>query len=179
MLNAENAAMRSCVLYGPDYLSLSMRILLAALLIGLFGLGACAPSSTVVPPPSVDSVAIRTEVRAVLDAQVEQWNAGSVRGFMAGYANTDSLMFLSGGTVRRGYEEALYAYIRNYPSTAAMGTLSFSDLHIQPLSPDYAHVWGHWSLRRESDAPGGLFTLLFSRTARGWKVVHDHTSSEE
>ena len=128
--------------------------------------------------PAVDTEAVRTGVRATLDAQVAAWNAGSVRDFMEGYAQTDTLTFLSGGTVRRGWEEALYGYVRGYPDAAAMGTLAFSDLTVHPLSADRALVWGRWRLQRAEDAPGGLFTLLFARTPDGWRVVHDHTSSE-
>ena len=126
--------------------------------------------------------AVRAGVRATLDAQVEAWNAGSVRGFMDGYARADSLTFLSGGTVRRGWEEALYGYVRGYPDASAMGRLAFSDLSITPLSPVRALAWGRWRLQRDGDAPGGgpggLFTLVLASTPDGWRVVHDHTSSD-
>lgn len=131
----------------------------------------------------IDTASVRAGVRATLAAQVAAWNRGSVRGFMDGYVRTDTLTFLSGGAVRRGWEEALYGYVRGYPDAAAMGTLTFSDLTIHPLSADHALTWGRWRLRRAEDAapddgPGGLFTLLLARTPDGWRVVHDHTSSE-
>ncbi|MEM1116792.1 MAG: nuclear transport factor 2 family protein [Bacteroidota bacterium] len=163
-----------------------MPLRLAVLCALALGAGACG---TTTPPEvaspasaSVDAQAVRAGVRATLDAQVEAWNGGSVRGFMEGYARTDTLTFLSGGNVRRGWEEALYGYVRGYPDTEAMGTLAFSDLTTHVLSADRALVWGRWRLQRTQDAPGegpgGLFTLLFARTADGWRVVHDHTSSE-
>ncbi len=148
--------------------------------------------TTVAPPVLVSGAptamtdegarSVRDGVRATLDAQVEAWNAGSVRGFMDGYARADSLTFLSGGTVRRGWEEALYGYVRGYPDASAMGQLEFSDLSITPLSPTRALTWGRWRLQRDGDAPGagpgGLFTLVLASTPDGWRVVHDHTSSE-
>ena len=115
---------------------------------------------------------------ATLTAQVEAWNAGSVRGFMDGYVRSDSLVFLSGGSVRRGWEEALYAYVRNYPDAAAMGTLSFEEIAVRPLGPGRALAWGRWRLQRAEDAPGGLFTLVLAETPDGWRVMHDHTSSD-
>ena len=127
----------------------------------------------------VDRAAVEAGVRAVLDAQVAAWNVGSVRGFMAGYAETDALVFLSGTTVRRGWEEALYGYLRSYPDAAAMGLLSFDEVTVDPLSDVHALVWGRWRLRVDGppDAqPGGLFTLLLVRTDQGWRIVHDHTS---
>ena len=129
--------------------------------------------------PPFDRAEVEAGVRALLDTQVEAWNAGSVRGFMAGYAETDSLVFLSGTTVRRGWEEALYGYLRSYPDTAAMGLLSFDEITVEPLSAVHALAWGRWRLRVDGPAdrqPGGLFTLLLVRTDQGWRILHDHTS---
>lgn len=158
---------------------MSLRLVpVAALASALVG---CA-STPLATPASADASAVEAGVRATLDAQVQAWNAGSVRGFMDGYARTDTLTFLSGGTVRAGWEEALYGYVRSYPDAAAMGQLTFSDLTVHPLSAERALAWGHWRLQRSDDAPGegpgGLFTLLLAATADGWRVVHDHTSSE-
>ncbi len=158
--------------------------LVATALVVLVALAGCRTSQPVAPaaPDVTDPAAVRAGVLATLDAQVAAWNAGSVRGFMAGYAETDTLTFLSGGTVRRGWEAALSGYLRSYPDAAAMGTLSFSDLTVHPITDRRALVWGRWRLQRAGDAagagPGGLFTLLFARTPGGWRVVHDHTSSE-
>ncbi len=158
---------------------MSLRFALLVLVVA-FALGGCA--STVPASSSFDREAVRAGVRATLDAQVDAWNAGSVRGFMDGYAHSDTLTFLSGGNVRSGWEEAFYGYVRSYPDAAAMGQLAFSDLTIHPLSATHALVWGHWRLQRADDAegegPGGLFTLLLAATPDGWRVVHDHTSSE-
>ncbi len=132
------------------------------------------------PVPAFDRAEVEAGVRAVLDAQVEAWNAGSIRGYMEGYAEADSLVFLSGTAVRRGWEEALYAYLRSYPDTGAMGILSFDEVSVEPLSGVHALVWGRWHLLVDGPAdaaqPGGLFTLLFVRTDQGWRIVHDHTS---
>ncbi len=164
----------------------------ASLLVGAFLVAACSGAQTTsdpppndsagsypppVPPPVPGTDAIRADVRAVLDAQVEAWNRGDVRGFMNGYARHDSLVFISGGTLRRGWQDNLYAYMRNYPDQAAMGTLSFENIHIRPLTPDYALVYGTWHLRRADDEPLGLFSLLFHLTDDGWRIMHDHTSA--
>jgi ketosteroid isomerase-like protein len=57
-----------------------------------------------------------------------------------------------------------------------MGTLKFSDIKITQLASDAAIVLGRWQLLRKNDKPHGVFTLLFRRTANGWRIVHDHTS---
>lgn len=142
----------------------------------------CTSTRPALDGGALDGDAIEAGVMATLEAQVEAWNGGSVRGFMDGYVRSDSLTFLSGGTVRRGWEEALYGYVRGYPDAAAMGQLAFSDLSVTPLATDRALVWGRWRLQRQGDAegqgPGGLFTLIFVETPDGWRVAHDHTSSE-
>lgn len=142
-------------------------------------LGACARTPPPNAPTGFDAEEVREGVRATLDAQVDAWNAGSIRGFMEGYARTDTLVFLSGGNIRRGWQESYYAYVRGYPDTDAMGTLSFEEIEIRPLSSLHALAFGRWRLTRENtDGAAGWFSLLVQRTPDGWLVVHDHTSSD-
>jgi uncharacterized protein (TIGR02246 family) len=137
-------------------------------------LAACAAST---PDAPMSEPTPKADIHAVLDAQVAAWNDGSARGFMEGYARTDSLRFASGGTVRRGWQAALDGYERGYPDAAAMGTLRFDSLDVQVLAPDWALVFGRWRLQRAEDAPNGLFTLVFHKRPDGWRIVHDHTSA--
>jgi ketosteroid isomerase-like protein len=116
-------------------------------------------------------------VRAVLDQQVRQWNAGDLDGFMQGYDNSPRTRFASGGDVNLGYQTVFDRYRNRYGDRAAMGTLTFSDVDITVLAPDAAVVFGRYRLQREKDTPSGLFTLLFRKTGEGWRIVHDHTSS--
>ncbi|MEM8556812.1 MAG: DUF4440 domain-containing protein [Bacteroidota bacterium] len=150
------------------------------LLVLLVGCRVTAPD-TLAPAEATaaEATAAEAEIRAVLDAQVAAWNAGSVRGFMEGYAQTDSLRFASRGTVRTGWDETLAGYERGYPDADAMGTLAFSDLDVRLLSRDWALVFGRWRLDRAADTPSGLFTLTIQRRPEGWRVLYDHTSSAE
>lgn len=116
-------------------------------------------------------------VRAVLEAQAAAWNEGDLPAFVSHYLDSPRTRFVSGNTALYGVADLLDRYRRNYPDRAAMGTLSFRDLEIRVLSPDFAFVFGRFHLEREGDAPTGLFTLLFERAADGWKISHDHTSS--
>jgi ketosteroid isomerase-like protein len=118
-------------------------------------------------------------IRAVLDAQVAAWNAGKLEDFMQGYWNSPELTFVSGGRKLMGYDATLDRYRRTYQADGKeMGRLTFGDLEIMPLSKDAAWVRGQFQLIM-SDARelGGRFTLVFRQFADGWKVVHDHTSS--
>lgn len=121
------------------------------------------------------------EIRDVLETQAEAWNQGSIGGFMAGYAQTDTVRFASGGRVWRGWTQTLQRYRESYPDEGLMGRLNFTDLEIWPMSDDYAVVFGRWELTRSEQYQniGGLFTLVFERGPEGWRIVHDHTSSRE
>ena len=43
------------------------------------------------------------------------------------------------------------------------------------LGPEAALVTGRFDLDRKEPATG-RFTLVFRKTNRGWKIIHDHTS---
>ncbi|HVP48333.1 MAG TPA: DUF4440 domain-containing protein [Bryobacteraceae bacterium] len=117
-------------------------------------------------------------IRAVLDAQQAAWNRGDVAGFMSGYEASDSTTFV-GATITRGYQQVLDNYHRRYPTKEKMGRLTFSDIEVKALGAEYASVIGGWHLDRPASAGGdvgGIFTLLFRKTASGWKIILDHTS---
>ena len=116
-------------------------------------------------------------VRALLDAQVAAWNRGDIEGFMDGYARTAELAFVSGDRVTRGWQETLDRYKRSYDTREKMGQLAFTELEVTPLGKDAAVALGRWQLSRAGDNPRGRFTLILKRTEKGWRIIHDHTSS--
>jgi ketosteroid isomerase-like protein len=118
-----------------------------------------------------------TQIRSVLQAQQDAWNRGDIDGFMNGYARSVSTVFISEGTIRRGWQTVRDRYRKKYSSRAKMGTLTFSDLEITLLSSDSAVTSGGWKLKRANDQPHGRFTLILRRLPEGWRVVYDHTSA--
>ena len=120
-----------------------------------------------------------SEIRNVLQSQQEAWNRGDIDAFMNGYWRSDKTVFVSGDEVTRGWQKVLDRYKKKYSDRAKMGTLTFSDLEITPLSADAAVALGAWKLKRASDEPHGRFTLIFRRFPDGWRIVHDHTSAAQ
>lgn len=118
----------------------------------------------------------KAEIRRVMDAQMKDWNEGSLEGFMKGYWNSPELTFVSGTNVTKGWQPTLDRYKKGYDTRAKMGALTFSDLEITVLSKDAAVVLGSWALQREKDRPNGKFTLTFRKFKDGWKIILDHTS---
>ncbi|HSD88047.1 MAG TPA: nuclear transport factor 2 family protein [Kofleriaceae bacterium] len=146
---------------------MSARLLLLLALVG------CAAHARTFTP--VDDQA----VRAVLTAQQSAWNRGDLDGYMAGYAHRPDLVFTSGGKLRRGWQETYDKYKAKYGSDrSTMGTLAFEILGVQSLGADGAVVLGRWKLTDTPNAGSGVFSVALARTPEGWRVVHDHTSSD-
>jgi ketosteroid isomerase-like protein len=117
------------------------------------------------------------EIESVLRAQEAAWNHGDIDGFMNGYWRSDKTVFVSDDEVTRGWQKVLDRYKAKYSDRAKMGTLTFSDLEITPISNDSAVALGSWKLKRANDEPRGRFTLIFRKFPDGWKIIHDHTSA--
>ncbi|AIZ63910.1 L-asparaginase [Hymenobacter sp. DG25B] len=142
------------------------RVLLFALLLSL--VSACITSRP---------AAMRQDIAKVLSTQTAAWNRGDVAGFMQGYWQSDSLVFIGKKGLTYGWQPTLDNYRRSYPDAAAMGQLTFSNLHIQPLSSTAAHVIGKWHLARPSLGDlEGHFLLVMRRIHGRWVVVADHSS---
>ena len=85
----------------------------------------------------------------------------------------------SGGAIRRGFVAARARYLERYGARGAesMGHLEFELVDVRGLGRDAAVVLGRWRLTQTEAAGAGVFTLVFRRDARGWSIVHDHTSN--
>ena len=148
--------------------------LAALLLVAFISLSAQAQDSA--SPKQSKNRNIRA-IRAVLDAQRDAWNRGDVAGYMDGYLRSEDTVLVSGDSVTRGWQTVSDRYKKNYNSREKMGTLTFSDLETRLLGNDVAMVLGRWHLQRAGDEPHGRFTLIFRKTRKGWRIIHDHTSS--
>ncbi len=115
-------------------------------------------------------------VRLILDQQTAAWNRGDLEGFMHGYWESDSLMYIGKSGVTYGYASTLASYRRNYGDTARMGKLRFDLIQVRRLSPRYFHIVGKWSLKRSAGDVGGHYTLLFKKIRGEWVIVSDHSS---
>lgn len=117
-----------------------------------------------------------TAIRRVLAEQNAAWNRGDVDGFMKGYWENDSLMFIGQSGVTYGWSRTLENYKRNYPDTAHMGQLVFDIIQVKRLSGEYYHVTGKWMLHRSVGDISGHFTLVFRKISGQWVIISDHSS---
>ena len=118
------------------------------------------------------------DVIKVLTIQERDWNRGDLDAFATGYKNSPDILFV-GHQISRGYTQMLADYHSNYPNREAMGILTFGDLEPRILDEHYAIVVGHYRLERGKKVGGpadGIFSLVFEKTDRGWKIIVDHTT---
>lgn len=124
----------------------------------------------------------RAAILQVLHDQQSAWNRGDLDAFLRGYEPSPDLVFTSRGAVRRGFAETRARYFKRYGArpdgASAMGQLAFEVLDVRALGEDGAVVLGRWRLTGTPEAGGGVFSLAFLRTRDGWRIVHDHTSSD-
>lgn len=117
-----------------------------------------------------------TAIRQLLDKQTKAWNQGDLAGFMDGYWENDSLMFIGKSGVTYGWKNTLNNYKKGYPDTAAMGKLHFNILKVTRISPEYFFVVGKWYLTRSIGDLNGHYTLLMRKIGGKWVVIADHSS---
>jgi hypothetical protein len=90
-----------------------------------------APSAA--EPEADTDAAVARAIEAVLAGQRDAWNRGDIVAFMDAYVHDDTLVFTSGGKVRRGWAATLERYRARYRDAAAMGRLTFSALETRRL----------------------------------------------
>jgi ketosteroid isomerase-like protein len=116
---------------------------------------------------------------ALMRTSEAAWNRGDLESFVLDYDDSPETTFI-GRTLTRGNRKAvLDRYRKGYPTRAAMGTLTYSEMQVREVSDGVMIMIGRFSLKRAADAGGdsaGRFTLVWKRTAAGWKIIHDHSS---
>ncbi len=115
-------------------------------------------------------------IRTMLDRQVSEWNQGRVAGYMIGYWENDSLVFIGKSGPTYGYASTLARYRKAYPDAAHMGRLQSTILKLRLLSPEWAYVTGRWELTRKAGNLAGYYTLLLRKMNGNWVIVEDHSS---
>jgi len=119
------------------------------------------------------------DIVGVMNQSVVDWNNGDLDAFASSYKNSPDILFI-GRKISRGYAQMLAAYKTGYPTREKMGTLSFSQLEVQPLDASFATVTGNFHLERTAAGGGnadGYFLLVFEHTRQGWKIVRDDTTA--
>lgn len=147
-------------------------LLAAATLAG----AACARPSTPAPP---SPAALGPELEAQLQRSAVAWNSGDFAGFMADYAPDSLTSFMGARAPFYGWTTIRDHYAAGFQPGARRDSLRFERFAVRPLSPTLALVTARFILHRgDSVTASGPFTLVMERRPDGWKILHDHTSSD-
>ena len=120
------------------------------------------------------------EIAAMLQRSAVDWNHGDLAGFMSDYAKDSLTSYMAGGHVQYGWQPLYDRYQANYFAQGkSRDSLSFDELHVRVLTPDFAYATARFRLsRRDSVVASGPFTLILQRQGERWRILHDHTSSD-
>jgi uncharacterized protein (TIGR02246 family) len=141
-------------------------------------LAACGPPSTAAAPAPETRDLTRT-IEAQFARSAEAWNRGDLEAFMADYARDSLTSFIAGGHLRRGYDWIYRSYAPRFAPGARRDSLRFEEFSVRPLSPTLALVTARFVLSQAGrTTASGPFTLVMEHRAGGWKILHDHTSSD-
>jgi beta-aspartyl-peptidase (threonine type) len=141
-------------------------------------IGACAaPPARLTPLP--DAALLTDTLVAQFGRSAEAWNRGDLNAFTSDYAPDPQTGFVSGGHVRRGYQWIRENYAPRFAPGARRDSLRFEEFNVRPLAPAVALVTARFILFRDGHTTAsGPFTLVMERRPDGWKILHDHTSSD-
>ena len=148
---------------------------LHVLLIVLAFLAGCgsSPDRMKIAP---DKDAARTEMLTALIRSAEAWNRGDLKGHLAIYDESVSVMTKAGprpgiAAIETSFSAAYFKDGRPKQS------LVMEQVAVRLLSADSALMTGRFVLSGGGEPDqSGWFTLIWIRTTSGWKAVHDHTS---
>lgn len=144
------------------------------LLLGALSASACAaPASG--PRPSSWS-ADEAAIQSAITASAAAWNRGDLRGHLAIYV--DSVTFMTGTGPRPGVAAIEESFTRTFfQNGLPKQQLRFEQVALRSLGPDAALQTGRFVLSGGGEADkSGWFTLVWLRTAQGWRAIHDHSS---
>lgn len=117
-----------------------------------------------------------TKIRQMLDASVQAFNRGDLPAHLAIYDASVNFMTKNGprpgiAPIEKAFREA---YFRDGKPKQL---LRFEQLAVRQLAPDVALATARFVLcGGDEKDQSGWFTLVWVRTASGWKAVHDHSS---
>jgi uncharacterized protein (TIGR02246 family) len=152
----------------------------ASLLILAFAVVACRSAGHTTPTPLLErNAALRQEIGAQLNRAASDWNRGDLEGFLSDYAPESTTTFVDGRRARHGIGFIRQNYTRWFTPGARRDSLHFEEVETRQLSPTLALVTARYILRRGGTiSASGPFTLVMERRREGWRILHDHSSSD-
>ena len=112
----------------------------------------------------------------MFDSTAAGWNRGELPVYLSAYVDSATAMGSTGlvrgvagieGQMRGGF----------WRTGRPLQNLSYDHLEIRPIGPDQAIATGQYILTGGGRPDRtGWFSTIWVRTAKGWRMVHDHSS---
>lgn len=137
-------------------------------------LGACATADR--SGPAAFTGRDQAELLAAVQASADAWNRGDLKGHVAIYDTSVTVMTKNGP--RPGVEAIEKSFGQTYfVNGQPRQQLRMERVALRSLSADSALMTGRFVLHGGNEPEqSGWFTLVWVRTPTGWRAVHDHTS---
>jgi ketosteroid isomerase-like protein len=115
------------------------------------------------------------ELRELILSTAQSWNQGNLEAFIAPYDLSSTYMTPMGPI---GRDTMLMYYESNYFSgDQPKQELRFDRIKVLTLGGDHALMTGQYILSgNEQPDKSGWFSLVWLRSAEGWKILHDHSN---
>ena len=153
----------------------------ASLLVVATLLTACRGSvrPATAPLPISDSATLTRIITAQLDRSAAAWNRGDLEAFLSDYAAESTTTFVQAGRARKGIDFIRGVYEPRFSGEVRRDSLHFEAVETRLLSPTLGLVTARFILQRGAEVTAsGPFTLVMERRPEGWKILHDHSSSD-
>jgi beta-aspartyl-peptidase (threonine type) len=128
---------------------------------------------------AVTGPALTEQMTRQLGRAAADWNRGDLDGFVSDYAPESTTTFVDGRRPRHGFQYIREMYGLRFRPGVRRDSLHFEEIEVRALSPALALVTGRYILQRASQTTAsGPFTLVMALRPEGWRILHDHSSSD-
>jgi len=115
------------------------------------------------------------QIRAVLNSTADGWNKGDLAQYLAAYTESATEMLSDGP---KGGVEVIEQTMRNgfWKTGRPLQQLRYEHVEVRMLGKEHALVTGQYVLTGgERPDRTGWFTTVWTRTPKGWRMIHDHS----
>jgi beta-aspartyl-peptidase (threonine type) len=151
---------------------------LARAILGLALLPIMVAACRIEVEPEEDT-SLEPTARAILERSAADWNRGDLEAFLEDYQDAPATTLVVGEEIIAGLDEIRDHYAPVFAPGAERDSLRFETLHVRSLSPLIGIVTARWIRHTKAGtADSGPLTLVMRRTGTGWKITHNHSSSD-